>query len=120
MPCSIKERLKSLCPGKWLIAKGGRDDNDETTHYIWLDRRSDERHDLIGPGWKSLWEAYDLHMGDYVTFAFVEQHNHFHVEVISGQTGIIKPWVRFPGMLIVLSLFCVIFHFSYDNEHVCL
>ena len=87
----MRERLESLCPGKWMIAKG---DND-TEFYIWLDRRKD-RIDLCGPGWKSLNEAYDLQMGDKVTFAFSAERNHFYASVLS--CGKIKPLVRFPGM----------------------
>ena len=84
-----------------MIAKG---DND-TKFYIWLDRRND-RIDLCGPGWKSLYEAYDLHMGDVVTFAFSAEHNHFYVSVLSGHE--IKPLVRVPGMFIVPYSFCVL------------
>ena len=74
-----------------MIAKADSD----TTYYIWLDRRNDII-DLCGPGWKSLNEAYDLQMGDKVTFVFSEEQNHFYASVLS--CGKIKPLFCFPGM----------------------
>jgi hypothetical protein len=53
--------------------------------------------DVIGPGWESLVEAYELEEDDVVRFTFDPQHDHFNVTIIL-DIGENIPWVHFPGM----------------------
>jgi hypothetical protein len=85
-----------------MVAKGGLEIPDHlnlnivTKHNIYLEKNA-TMTDLIGLGWESLVEAYDLEEDDIVRFTFDPQHDHFNVTIIS-DIGENKLWVHFPGM----------------------